>query len=99
MAEKDQAAFWKNQVLSGKVLGAYAQTELGHGSNVQMLETKAIYQKDTKNFIINTPTTTSVKYWPGVLGTFATHCVVQARTFVEDKDIGVQTFVIEIRNE
>ena len=47
---------------------------------------------------MNSPTTTSSKFWPGVLGLGATHSVVQAKTFVKGKFIGVQTFVFELRD-
>lgn len=33
-----------------------------------------------------------------MLGQYCTHSVIQARTIVGGKDIGVQTFVIEIRD-
>ncbi|POM75384.1 Hypothetical protein PHPALM_7521 [Phytophthora palmivora] len=56
-----------------KILGAYAQTELGHGSNVQGIETVATYDKATQEFIIDSPTLTSRKWWPGGLGKTANH--------------------------
>jgi len=48
--------------------GCYAQTELGHGSNVRGIETTATYDKQTQEFILNSPTLTSTKWWPGGLG-------------------------------
>lgn len=48
--------------------GCYAQTELGHGSNVRGIETTAIYDKQTQEFILNSPTLTSTKWWPGGFG-------------------------------
>jgi hypothetical protein len=44
-----------------EVLGAYGQTELGHGSNVRGLECQAIWQPKTKDFIIHSPTLTASK--------------------------------------
>jgi acyl-CoA oxidase len=58
----------------------------------------AVYQPSSQTFTINSPTISSAKFWPGVLGQYATHSVIQARTIVEGKDIGVQTFVIELRD-
>lgn len=71
---------------------------MGHGSNVKQLETTAVYNPSSQTFTVNSPTTSSAKFWPGVLGQYCTHSVIQARTFVEGKDIGVQTFVIELRD-
>ena len=66
-----------------KILGCYAQTELGHGSNVAALETTATLDKKTDEFIIHSPTITSTKYWPGDLGRYTTHAIVFARLIVE----------------
>ena len=35
------------------------------GSNVRGLETTAIYDENSREFIINTPTLTATKFWPG----------------------------------
>ncbi len=44
---------------------------VGHGSNVQGIETTAHYDAKTKEFIINTPTDSAQKYWLGnAAGTF-----------------------------
>ncbi len=43
---------------------------------------------------MNSPKNTSAKFWPGVLGQYGTHSVIQAKTIVEGKYIGVQTFVV-----
>jgi len=79
-------------------MGCYAQTELGHGSNVAALETTAILDKSTDEFVINSPTITSTKYWPGDLGRFSTHGVVFARCMVDKHDYGVQAFVVPFRD-
>jgi acyl-CoA oxidase len=65
------------------ILGCYAQTELGHGSNVAGLETTATLDKTTDEFVIHSPTLTSTKFWPGDLGRFATHAVVYARLKID----------------
>lgn len=41
------------------------QTELGHGTFIRGLETTATYDPETKEFVLNSPTLTSYKWWPG----------------------------------
>jgi acyl-CoA oxidase len=60
------------------IIGCYCQTELGHGSNVQGLETTATLDKQTDEFIIHTPHIKATKFWPGTLGRHATHATVFA---------------------
>lgn len=59
-------------------MGCYAQTEIGHGSDVSGLETTAIFDKKTDEFIINTPSITATKWWPGDMGRMANHALVFA---------------------
>lgn len=75
-------------------MGCYAQTELGHGSDVSRLETTATLDKVTDEFIINSPTITSTKFWPGDLGKFSSHAVVFARLIIDENDYGVQAFIV-----
>jgi alkylation response protein AidB-like acyl-CoA dehydrogenase len=71
----EQRERWLPLAKSFKILGAYVQTELGHGSNVRALETTATYDADTKEWVLHSPTLTSTKWWPGGLGKTATHAV------------------------
>lgn len=57
------------------ILGSYAQTELGHGSNLTRLETTATYVPEADEFEIHSPTLTSTKWWAGGLGKTSTHAV------------------------
>ena len=47
--------WWLPRALTFKIIGSYAQTELGHGSNVRGLQTTAHYDKETDEFLLNTP--------------------------------------------
>ena len=80
------------------MLGCYAQTELGHGLNVAGIETTATLDKTTDEFVINSPTITSTKYWPRDLGRFTSHALVFARLIIDKKDLGVQPFMVQIRD-
>ena len=67
-ASEEQLGAWFNKAINLKITGAYAQTELGHGSNVRGLETTATFDKATDEFVIDSPTLTSMKWWPGCFG-------------------------------
>jgi acyl-CoA oxidase len=73
----------KDDVKKMRKLGCYAQTELGHGSNVAGIETTATLDQSTDEFVIHSPTVTSTKYWPGGLGLWANHAVVFAKCIVD----------------
>ena len=81
-----------------KIIGCYAQTELGHGSNVSGLETTATLDMETDEFVFHTPSIKAVKFWPGNLGVQATHACIFARCIADETDYGVQSFVLQVRD-
>ena len=98
LASEEQKARWMPQIHNLDILGCYAQTELGHGSNVAGLETTATLDKNTDEIIINTPSITAYKYWPGDLGRFSSHAIVFARLIIDENDYGVQPFMVQLRD-
>jgi len=58
---EEQQKKWLPMAYRMQIIGCYAQTELGHGSNVQGLETTATFDPETDEFVINSPTLTSSK--------------------------------------
>ncbi|PIN93877.1 hypothetical protein AB205_0163340, partial [Aquarana catesbeiana] len=60
-----QIAKWLPLANNYQILGTYAQTELGHGTYLRGLETTATFDPTTQEFIIDTPTITATKWWPG----------------------------------
>ncbi|KAH7431891.1 hypothetical protein KP509_08G071700 [Ceratopteris richardii] len=89
---------WLPLAYSQAIIGCYAQTELGHGSNVQRLETTATFEPSTDGFIVNTPTIAATKWWPGGLGKVSTHAIVHARLLTNGKDYGIHAFIVQIRS-
>ena len=94
LANEEQKARWMPMLKNADLFGCYAQTELGHGSNVAALETTATLDKSTDEFVINTPTITATKYWPGDLGRFSSHAVVFARLRIDEDDYGIHPFMV-----
>lgn len=80
------------------MIGCYAQTELGHGSNVQKLETTAVFDPETDEFVLNTPTTTATKFWPGDMGRTANVMILYAALIIKGKHHGIHPFFVQIRD-
>lgn len=97
-ASDEQQQEWLPFAYKMKIIGCYAQTELGHGSNVQGLETTATFDPTSDEFVLNSPTLTSTKWWPGGLGKVSTHAIVYARLITDGRDYGVHAFLVQIRS-
>lgn len=81
-----------------QILGCYAQTEMGHGSNVAGIETTATFDKNSDEFVIHTPNIRATKFWPGGLGKHSTHAVVMARLILDGQAFGTLPFMVPIRS-
>eukprot|EP00986_Skeletonema_menzelii_P005041 scaffold1778_cov135-Skeletonema_menzelii.AAC.10 len=105
LCDAEQQAQWLPLCRDWKMIGCYAQTELGHGSNIRALETTATFLKESDGaakggeWIINSPTLTSTKFWPGTLGKTANHAMVIARLIDgSGKDHGIHNFLVPLRS-
>ncbi|KAI9259026.1 acyl-CoA dehydrogenase/oxidase C-terminal [Phascolomyces articulosus] len=94
----EQIKLFYERALRHEIIGCYAQTELGHGSNIQGLETTATYIPETNEFEIHSPHLTSSKWWIGTLGKTANYAVVMARLMIHGKDYGPHPFCVQIRS-
>ena len=85
--------------LTGKadILGCFAMTETGHGSNVKDLETTATYDHATQSITINTPHYGAGKEYIGnaLHGSMA---VVFAQLIVGEMNHGIHAIVVPYRN-
>lgn len=80
------------------IIGCYAQTELGHGSNVRGLETTATWNPEDKTFTMHSPSLTASKWWIGSLGKVANYAVVMAQLVIKGKALGPHPFIVPIRD-
>ncbi|QBE49546.1 acyl-CoA dehydrogenase [Leucobacter triazinivorans] len=88
---------WLPDVMSLKLPGAFAMTEIGHGSDVASIGTTATYDPDTEEFEIHTPFTGA---WKDYLGNAALHgqaAVVFAQLITRGVNHGVHAFFVPIR--
>ncbi len=85
---------WLREGINMRDLGCYGLTEAGHGSNVRGLETTARFDPDTQEFVFNSPTQTSAKFWIGNLARTAQTGVFWAQLITPDgKGHGPHAFV------
>lgn len=94
----EQKAIWIPKAERFEIFGSYSQTELGHGSNIRGIETTAIFDSETDEFIINSPTLSSTKYWIGATGVWATHSIVVAKLVINGKNHGNHLFLTQLRD-
>jgi acyl-CoA oxidase len=88
-----------SKTASCELLGGFAMTEIGHGSNVQVLETTAVYDSEHREFIINSPSFSSGKTFIGNAAVDGEVMVVFAQLYVGAANHGVHAFVVPIRDD
>ena len=99
-ASDEQYAHWGKAAENFEIIGCYAQTEIGHGSNLSNLETTATFVRssDGGQFVLNSPSLSSLKWWIGGLGVISTHALVQAKLILDGVDHGPHLFIVQIRS-
>ena len=96
--DKQKELFYEPSI-QGKIRGCYAQTEMGHGSDIQSLMTTATYDEASESFIMNMPDTMAYKWWIGDLGAYANHAIVFAQLIIKGKKYGLHAFLVPIRDD
>lgn len=79
--------------------GCFSLTELGAGNNAIEMETTAVYDPKTQEFVVNSPTTKSRKYWISNGAIHARYSIVFAQLSVDGKQEGVHALLVPIRDK
>ncbi|OBK22745.1 acyl-CoA oxidase [Mycobacterium asiaticum] len=89
-------------IITLDLLGCFAMTETGHGSDVQSLETTATYDVETEEFVVHSPTPTSRKDYIGGAAETATIAAVFAQLITHEKgepvNHGVHCLLVPLRD-
>eukprot|EP01137_Pigoraptor_chileana_P037393 Opistho-2@34398 len=79
-------------------IGCFGLTELGYGNNAIEMETTAKYDKETREFVINTPNPLAQKYWITNGAIHAKWVIVFAQLEVDGQQQGIHTFLTRVRH-
>ncbi|TLW91832.1 acyl-CoA oxidase [Saccharomonospora piscinae] len=86
-------------IMAGSLLGCFAMTEVGHGSDVQSLRTTATYDPATAEFDVHTPDPSAVKTYIGGAARDGRMAVVFAQLVVDGESRGVHALLVPVRDE
>jgi acyl-CoA oxidase len=84
---------------SGTLMGCFAMTEIGHGSNVQGLETTAVYHRESDCFVLHSQSYSAGKNYIGNAAEDGRLAVVFAQLEMHGQKHGVHAFLVPIRDE
>lgn len=86
-------------MMDGSLLGCFAMTETGHGSDVQSLQTTATYLPETDEIEIHTPSLSARKDYIGNAARDGRMAAVFAQLVVGGENHGVHCVLVPIRDE
>ena len=86
-------------VTSLELLGCFAMTELGHGSDVQSLETTITYDAATDEFVVHSPTPSAAKAYIGNAGLHGSMAAVFGQLVVAHQRHGIHAILVPLRDE
>lgn len=98
-ASDEQLNRWLPLIKSFQMIGCYAQTELAHGSFVRGLETTAVYDEKSKEFVLNTPSLSATKWWVGSMGKSANYAILMAQLYTKGTCHGIHAFLLRLRDD
>jgi len=90
---------WLRDVIDLTLPGAFAMTEIGHGSDVAAIGTTATYDPETEEFVIHTPFRAATKDYLGNAALHGKAATVFAQLITGGVNYGVHCFFVPIRDE
>ena len=90
---------WLPGIMSLEIPGAFAMTEIGHGSDVASIGTTATYDPETEEFVINTPFRAATKEFLGNAALHGIAATVFAQLITNGVNHGVHCFYVPLRSE
>lgn len=81
------------------LLGCFAMTETGHGSDVQNLRTTATYDPDRREFVVHTPDPSARKDYIGNAARDGRMAVVFAQLVTQGRGYGVHALLVPLRDD
>lgn len=90
---------WLPGIMSLEIPGAFAMTEIGHGSDVASIGTTATYDPATEEFVINTPFRAATKEYLGNAALHGVAATVFAQLITDGVNHGVHCFYVPLRGE
>jgi acyl-CoA oxidase len=96
--ERHHRAYLRD-IAEARLLGCFAMTETGHGSNVQAVGTTATYDPETDEIVVDTPDPSARKDYIGNAARDGRLAAVFAQLVVAGKERGVHCVLVPIRDE
>ncbi|MFJ4045629.1 acyl-CoA dehydrogenase [Microbacterium sp. NPDC089987] len=90
---------WLPGVMDLSIPGAFAMTEIGHGSDVAAVGTTATYDPQAEEFVINTPFRAATKEYLGNAALHGVAATVFAQLITNGVNHGVHCFYVPLRGD
>ena len=87
------------RIASLELVGCFAMSETGHGSNVQRVETTATWDDEAKEFVIETPSESARKDYIGSAARDGHMAAVFCQLLVGGRSRGVHAVLVPIRDD